>query len=177
MERFAKDAVARAQRVRLLLMDVDGVMTDGTVFLNDDGVETKGFNIMDGLGLSLLRQAGVSLGIVTGRTSGVVARRAQELRLAHVVQGCADKQAAAVEILAAEGLSWDALAYIGDDLIDLPVMAVAGLAVAPAGAAAEVKAVAHHVTAAAGGRGAVREMCELILKAQGRWDEAVGRYR
>jgi 3-deoxy-D-manno-octulosonate 8-phosphate phosphatase (KDO 8-P phosphatase) len=172
VERFAKEAVARAKGVRLLLMDVDGVMTDGTVFLNDDGVETKGFNIMDGLGLTLLRRAGISLGIITGRTSGVVARRARELRLAHVVQGSADKQAAATEILAAEGLSWDALAYVGDDLIDLPVMTVAGLAVAPPGAAAEVKAVAHHVTAAAGGRGAVREVCELILMAQGRWEEA-----
>jgi len=176
VERFAKEAVARAKGVRLLLMDVDGVMTDGTIFLDDNGVETKGFNIMDGLGISLLRQAGIALGIVTGRTSQVVARRAEELRLAHVVQGCADKGAAAGEILAAEGLSWEALAYVGDDLIDLPVLRRAGLAACPAGAAAEVKAVAHHVTAAEGGRGAVRELCELILKAQGRWDEAVGRY-
>jgi len=177
VERFTKEAVERAARVRLLLMDVDGVMTDGTVFLNNDGVETKGFNIMDGLGLALMRRAGITLGLVTGRTSGVVARRAEELGLAHVVQGCADKAAAAGDILAAEGLSWDALAYVGDDLIDLGVMRRAGLAVAPAGAAVEVKAVAHHVTAVGGGKGAVREVCELILGAQGRWEEALARYR
>jgi 3-deoxy-D-manno-octulosonate 8-phosphate phosphatase (KDO 8-P phosphatase) len=177
MERFAKKVMDRARRVRLLLMDVDGVMTDGTIHLDDDGVEAKGFNIMDGLGLAVLRRAGVVLGIVTGRTSRVVARRAKELGVAHVVQGCADKHAAAAEILAAEGLDWDALAYVGDDLIDLKVMGRAGLAVAPPGAAPEVKAVAHHVTRLPGGRGAVREVCELILKAQGRWDEAVARYQ
>lgn len=177
MARFAEEALARAARVRLLLMDVDGVLTDGTVFLNDEGVETKGFNIMDGLGLALLRGDGVVLGIVTGRTSRLVARRARELGVAHVVQGCTDKRAAAEEILAAEGLVWEALAYVGDDLIDLPVMRRAGLAVAPPGAAPEVQAAAQHVTAVGGGRGAVREVCELILKAQGRWEAVLARYR
>jgi 3-deoxy-D-manno-octulosonate 8-phosphate phosphatase (KDO 8-P phosphatase) len=177
VERFAKEAVARAARVRLLLMDVDGVLTDGTIHLDDRGVETKGFNIMDGLGLTLLRRAGIALGIVTGRTSEVVSRRARELRMAHLIQGSADKRAAAEDILAAEGLGWEALAYVGDDLIDLPVLTRAGLAACPPGAATEVKAVVHHVTAAAGGRGAIREVCELILTAQGRWEEAVGRYR
>jgi 3-deoxy-D-manno-octulosonate 8-phosphate phosphatase (KDO 8-P phosphatase) len=177
VERFAKEAVARAGRIRLLLMDVDGVLTDGTVYLDDEGVETKGFNIMDGLGLALLRRDGVALGIVTGRTSRLVARRAKELGVAHLVQGCTDKLAAATDILAAEGIDWEALAYVGDDLIDLAVMRRAGLAVAPPGAAPEVRAAAHHVTALGGGRGAVREVCELILKAQGRWEEVLARYR
>jgi len=177
VERFAKEALARAGRVRLLLMDVDGVLTDGTIYLNDEAVESKGFNIMDGLGLAILRREGVALGIVTGRNSRVVARRGKELGVTHLVQGCTDKLAAATDILAAEGIDWEALAYVGDDLIDLAVMRRAGLSVAPPGAAEEVKAVAHHVTALGGGRGAVREVCELILKAQGRWEEAIRRYR
>jgi 3-deoxy-D-manno-octulosonate 8-phosphate phosphatase (KDO 8-P phosphatase) len=176
VERFAKEAVARAARVRLLLMDVDGVLTDGTIHLDDRGVETKGFNIMDGLGLTLLRRAGLKLGIITGRTSKVVSRRAEELRMAHLVQGSADKRAAAEDILAAEGLGWEALAYVGDDLIDLPVLTRAGLAACPPNGSAEARAAAHHVTGAAGGRGAVREACELILKAQGLWEKALERY-
>lgn len=162
--------------MRLLLLDVDGVLTDGTIFLDDNGVETKGFSILDGLGLTLLRRAGLATGIITGRTSQVVARRARELEMGHVVQGCADKAAAAGEILAREGLGWEALAYMGDDLIDLPVLTRAGLAMVPPNGSVEAREAAHHVTQAAGGRGAVREVCELILKAQGLWEAAVGRY-
>jgi 3-deoxy-D-manno-octulosonate 8-phosphate phosphatase (KDO 8-P phosphatase) len=162
--------------VRLLLLDVDGVLTDGTIYLDDNGVQTKGFSIADGLGLKLLKGQGVGAGIITGRTSDVVALRGRELGMAHVVQGCADKAAAAEEILAAEGLGWEALAYMGDDLIDLPVLTRAGLALAPPGGAPEARAAAHHVTAAGGGRGAVREACELILKSQGLWKAAVARY-
>jgi 3-deoxy-D-manno-octulosonate 8-phosphate phosphatase (KDO 8-P phosphatase) len=177
LDRFPPEAVTRARQVRLLLLDVDGVLTDGTIFLDDNGVETKGFSILDGLGLSLLRKAGLKTGIITGRTSQVVARRARELEMAHVVQGCGDKGAAAEAILAQEGLAWEALAYVGDDLIDLPVLERAGLAVVPPGGSTEAKAAAHHVTRSAAGRGAVREVCELILKSQELWDAAVGRYR
>lgn len=163
--------------MRLLLLDVDGVLTDGTLYLDNNGVEAKGFNIMDGLGLNLLRGAGIGVGIITGRTSDVVALRARELGVTHLVQGCDDKAAAAGEILEREGLPWEALAYVGDDLIDLGVLTRAGLAVAPPGGAPEVRAVAHHVTGAAAGRGAVREVCELILKARELWEPAVVRYR
>jgi 3-deoxy-D-manno-octulosonate 8-phosphate phosphatase (KDO 8-P phosphatase) len=177
LDRFAPETVSRARKVRLLLLDVDGVMTDGTLYLDNDGVEAKGFNIMDGLGIKLLRDAGIQVGIVTGRTSEVVARRARELGLNHLVQGCKDKAGAAAEILEREGLDWEVLAYVGDDLIDLGVMDRAGLAVAPPGGAPEARAAAHHVTRAAAGRGAVREVCELILKARDLWDPAVRRYR
>lgn len=177
MDRFGTEAVARAREVRLLVMDVDGVLTDGRIHLDNRGVEAKSFDITDGLGLAMLRRAGIVLGIVTGRTSDVVALRAKELGVAHLVQGCSDKGGAARDILAAEGADWAALAYVGDDLIDLPVLTRAGLAVAPAGAAPEAKAAAHHVTAAPGGRGAVREVCELILKAQDRWEEALAHFR
>jgi 3-deoxy-D-manno-octulosonate 8-phosphate phosphatase (KDO 8-P phosphatase) len=176
LDRFPPEAVSRARQVRLLLLDVDGVMTDGTIYLDDNGVQTKGFSILDGLGLTLLRRAGIGLGIITGRTSQVVARRAKELEMGHVVQGCADKAGAAGEILQREGLGWEALAYMGDDLIDLPVLTRAGLALVPPNGSAEARAAAHHVTGAAGGRGAVREACELILKAQGLWEKALERY-
>jgi len=162
--------------VRLLLLDVDGVLTDGTIYLDANGVETKGCSIQDGLGLSLLKGAGIGLGIITGRTSKVVELRARELGMSHVVQGCGDKAAAAAEILGHEGLGWEALAYVGDDLIDLPVLSRAGLAAAPGDAAPQVRQAVHHVARAPGGRGAVREVCELILMAQGRWEAALERF-
>lgn len=168
---------ARAGKVRMLLLDVDGVLTDGTIYLDNNGIEAKGFNIMDGLGLNLLRRAGIQVGIITGRQSAVVAHRARELGIGIVVQGCGDKLAAGRQIAEANGLAMDELAYAGDDLIDLRLMRAVGLAFSVANGSAEAKAAAHHITAAQGGRGAAREMCELILKAQGLWDKALEPYQ
>lgn len=168
---------ARARTVRMLLLDVDGVLTDGTIYLDNNGIEAKGFNIMDGLGLNLLRKAGIGIGIITGRHSAVVAHRARELGIGVVVQGCSDKLAAGRQIAEAHGLAMDELAFAGDDLIDLRLMGAVGLALSVANGAAEAKAAAHHVTRAPGGRGAVREICELILKAQGQWDKVLEPYR
>lgn len=176
MERFSKNAIDRARKVRLLLLDVDGVMTDGTIYLDDEGAQVKGFNIMDGLGLNLLKKAGVKAGIITGRSSGVVSARARELSIEHVFQGCGDKVAAAGQVVAAEGLEMDQVAFVGDDLIDLPLLARVGLAVSVPGGAPEVREAVHHVTRSPGGNGAVREVCELILKSQDRWEETLARY-
>ncbi|MDH4229917.1 MAG: HAD hydrolase family protein [Nitrospirota bacterium] len=176
MHRFSADIVARARRIKVLLLDVDGVLTDGTIFLDNNGLEAKAFNIKDGLGLTLLKRYGVPSGIITGRDSHVVTRRAEELGMEILVQGCPDKLAAVRKIAAANGWSLEQVAYVGDDLIDLPLLLQAGLAVTVADGVAEVRQRVHHVTAAPGGRGAVREVCELILMAQGRWATALAQY-
>lgn len=168
--------LARAQAIRLVAFDVDGVMTDGTLFLADDGQEFKGFNSLDGHGLKMLKSSGVELAIITGRSSRVVERRAAELGIAPVVQGAPDKYAAYRQILAETGLTPRQACFLGDDLPDLPVLADCGLAVAVADACPDVIAHVHHVTRAGGGRGAVREVIELILRCQGHWRGAVEHY-
>jgi 3-deoxy-D-manno-octulosonate 8-phosphate phosphatase (KDO 8-P phosphatase) len=167
----------RAKRIQLLLMDVDGVLTDGRVWLQSwpDGSaqEIKGFSAYDGAGLSLARTVGLRTGIITGRDSPATARRAREMALEFVYQGCAVKLPAYEEILARATLRDAEVAYIADDLPDLPVLRRVGLAIAVANAAPEVRKVAHYVTRARGGEGAVREVVELILKAQGKWAGAL----
>ena len=166
----------RAARIKLLLMDCDGVLTDGRVWLFEDGEEQKGFHTRDGLGIELLHRAGLRSGIISGRTSTAVQKRAQGLGMSFVIQGCEDKQKAFGEILDQAGVENLEVAYIGDDLNDIPLMLQSGLGVAVADAALETREHAHYVTNAAGGFGAVREVIELILKSQGRWDELVARY-
>ncbi len=171
----------RAKKIRLLLMDVDGVLTDGRIYLQPlpDGTATemKVFYAQDGAGLKLLHRMGVRTGLITGRDSPATARRAREAEVDFVFQKRDEKLPAYEEILRAAGVRDGETAYIGDDLPDLPVMARVGLAVAVANAAAEVKRAAHYVTARAGGQGAVREVVELILKAQGGWQKAIARAR
>ncbi|MGZ5037758.1 MAG: KdsC family phosphatase [Usitatibacter sp.] len=157
----------RARAVRLAIFDVDGVMTDGTIFIAAQGEAFKAFNILDGHGVKMLQSAGVKTAIISGRSSEAVARRAAELSIAHVVQGSADKARAFDELIASLALEPAQCAFVGDDLPDLPVMRRCGLAVAVANAVEPVKAAAHYVTRASGGRGAVREFCELVLRAQG----------
>lgn len=164
----------RCRRLKLLLTDVDGVLTDGTLLFLSDGSEAKAFHVRDGLGLVLARRAGLRTGILTGRTSAVVARRAAELEMTVLRQGARDKLAAFREILAEEGLISEEVAYVGDDLNDLGVMAEVGLSAAPADAAPEVRARAFVVTEAPGGRGCLRELVEAILRARGDWERAVG---
>lgn len=193
----------RAKKIKLLLLDVDGVLTDGTLWFlpappgarrslgdqqkakadaggfaiaSDDFVETKGFHAHDGTAMSLARLGGLKVGLITKRISETVALRARDLRLDHVYQGCADKVAAFREILDKERLGPEQACYVGDDIIDLPVMRRCGLAVAVANAREEVKDEAHLVTDHAGGAGAVRDAVEYILRAQGKWDEVVKAY-
>jgi 3-deoxy-D-manno-octulosonate 8-phosphate phosphatase (KDO 8-P phosphatase) len=166
----------RAKEIQLLLLDVDGVLTDGSIVYGNGGAELKSFNIKDGFGLRLLREAGVEVGIITARRSEAVERRAQDLKLAHLYQGVGNKIEAFSEILAAQKLTPQQVAYMGDDWLDLPLLSRVGLAVTVADAVAEVKAVAHYVTRQAGGRGAVRELSELIIEARGMQEELLARY-
>jgi 3-deoxy-D-manno-octulosonate 8-phosphate phosphatase (KDO 8-P phosphatase) len=166
----------RARRIKLLLMDCDGVMTDGRLWLTADGDEQKAFDARDGQGIALCHRAGLKTGIITGRQSGAVDRRAQNLKMSYVRQYAKDKIKALDEILKEADVSEDECAYIGDDLGDLAVMQRVELAVAVADAVAETKHAAHYVTRLPGGRGAVREVCELILKTQGRWEELMDHF-
>jgi 3-deoxy-D-manno-octulosonate 8-phosphate phosphatase (KDO 8-P phosphatase) len=165
--------VERCRRLRLVLSDVDGVMTDGTVLFLPDGRELKPFHIRDGLGIVLAQRAGLRVGIVSGRSSEVVARRAAELGMTLVLQGVRDKRAALRELLQRESLNSSQVAYIGDDLNDLTVMQEVGLSAAPADAAREVRQQAFMVTDASGGHGCLREFLEAILRARGDWDGLV----
>lgn len=167
----------RASRIRLLLFDVDGVLTDGVVIMHADGTESKGFHIRDGAALVWAQRAGLQVGLLSARASGATTQRAAQLAIRLVVQGVASKLAAYEQILRDANLPDDAVAYMGDDLVDLPVLARAGLAAAPADAAAEVRAGAHWVSDAAGGRGAVRAFIEMVLKAQDRWDDVVRQFQ
>ena len=194
---------ARAKKIKLLLFDVDGVLTDGKIwifpapagaqlstqehaaehsgqggfgFASQTYIEAKGFNAHDGTAISLARLAGIKMGLITKRISETVALRARDLKLEHVHQGIQDKRTVFEEILAQEGLQPEEAAYVGDDVIDLPEMRNCGLAVAVPNAREEVKDEAHFITDHAGGDGALRDAVEYILKAQGKWDQVVEEY-
>jgi 3-deoxy-D-manno-octulosonate 8-phosphate phosphatase (KDO 8-P phosphatase) len=166
----------RASRIKLLLMDCDGVLTDGRITLLENGDEEKSFHTRDGHGLVLMHRAGLQSGIISGRTSGLVERRARELGMHFVRQGTWDKVKDFEELLSEAGLSEHEVAYVGDDVTDIPLMQRSELAVAVADATDETRAVAHYVTRLPGGFGAVREVTDLILKAQGRWSELMRKY-
>ena len=166
------DAKARAARIKLIAFDIDGVMTDGGLHYSDDGHEFKTFNVQDGLGIVLLKRVGIAVAIVTGRSSGVVSHRAADRGVARV----GNKREVAGKLLAKLGLDWSELAFMGDDLIDLPAMALCGLAIAPANARPIVKERVHAITEASGGHGAVREAIEFILNAQGKLEAAFAPY-
>ncbi len=167
------DLTQRCQPIEILLSDIDGVLTDGGVILDGQGVETKRFHIRDGMGIRLWQKAGYRFGMISLRSSQVVKIRAAELGLTLVRQGADDKLATAKEILAGLGLSPQQACYIGDDVPDLPVVRYVGLGVAVADAVEEVRRSAHYVTKLPGGTGAVRETIEMILKAQRRWDDVI----
>ncbi len=171
-----QDAIERAKRIKLVVFDVDGVMTDGKLYLCDDGQEFKAFNTQDGLGMKLLKASGVETAIITGRTSNVVARRAENTGVAHYFQGVEDKLAAFLQLTAELGLQHEQCAFMGDDVVDLPPMRRSGLAVAVPAAPPLVKGHAHYVTSREGGRGAVRELAELIMHAQGTFDAQMAQY-
>lgn len=167
---------ARARQVRLLVLDVDGVLTDGTIGMTGAGDELKPFFVRDGAAIVWAQQAGITVALLSGRRSEATAVRAAELRITTVIQGEADKGAALARLAAAQGLHAGDIAYMGDDLMDLPALLQAGLSAAPNDACAEVRGRVHYVTEAPGGRGAVREFIELLLSNRGQWDAVVGQY-
>lgn len=169
VQRFAPELLLKAQGVRAAIFDVDGVLTDGRLYIGEHGEEFKAFNTLDGHGLKLLAQGGIVPIVITGRDSPAVRRRVADLGIAHAMYGVHDKLAAADALMIQLGIGWESLAAMGDDWPDLPLMTRAAFACAPANAHAEVLAVAHHVTAARGGRGAARECCDLLLMAANRY--------
>lgn len=171
-----RDILERASRIRLAIFDVDGVLTDGSLFIGDDGQEYKAFNSRDGHGMTMLRQTGVTLAIITGRSSEVVRIRMTSLGINHLYQGIQDKLMAYEELKQSLKLTDEAIAYVGDDVVDLPVLRRAGLAVAVADAHPLVQRHAHWRTASPGGRGAARDLCELLMEAQGTLDAMMARY-
>lgn len=166
----------RLARIRMLLLDVDGILTDGRIIYSSDGTETKAFDVKDGHGLKMIQRAGVEVGIITGRDSSIVAHRARELGINILYQGAKDKLVPFREILESHQIGEDEIAYVGDDIVDLPILLRVGFSATVADALPEVRARVHYVTERDGGRGAVREICDLILKESGRWDEVTARY-
>ena len=171
--RHPVELLLKAQGIRWAIFDVDGVLTDGRIYVGAHGEEFKAFSTLDGHGLKLLAQHGIVPAIITGRDSPAVRRRIEDLGIAHAVYGAGDKAAAAAQLMGTLGLGWDTLAAMGDDWPDLPLLTRAAFACAPENAHIEVKAVVHHVTAARGGYGAARECCDLLLTAAGRYADAL----
>lgn len=166
----------RLAAVEILILDVDGVMTDGHIRIDDNGIETKAFDVTDGHGIKMMKRAGIEVGLVTGRQSNVVLHRARELGIEEVHQKALAKVPVVRDILKRKGLTPDKVCYMGDDIIDLPVLLQVGLAVTVPGAPDYVKERVHWVTANPGGRGAIREVCEAIIKAKGLWEEMTRKY-
>ena len=163
--------VDRLAPIQLLVLDVDGVLTDGSIIIDDQGIESKHFHVRDGSAIALWNKLGKRTAILSGRSARCVALRAAELAIAPVIQGSSDKGEALRTMIGELGLVPEQVGFMGDDLADLPALALAGFAACPSDAAAEVRAAAHFMSAAPGGRGAVREVVETVLKAQGAWPE------
>jgi len=176
MDTASPDVVRRASRTRLVLFDSDGVFTDGRLYTGAAGEDLRAFDVKDGHGLVLGRHGGLDFGILSGRSSEALTRRAAELKIREVHQGVLDKGRVTEEILARMQVPAEAACFMGDDLIDLPAMRRVGFATAPADAVPEVLEAAHFVTRRPGGRGALRELIELVLRASGRWEDVTRRY-
>jgi len=170
------DIVERARRIKLLILDCDGVLTDGRIIMLPDGDETKAFDVKDGHAMVMAERAGLRIAIISGRKSSVVRARATELGVAHLHEMAWVKMEPYEKILTEEGLTDDEVCFVGDDVVDIPLLRRAGLGVAVADAVEESKQRSHVVTTKPGGRGAVREVIEFILKAQNKWDDAMRRY-
>jgi 3-deoxy-D-manno-octulosonate 8-phosphate phosphatase (KDO 8-P phosphatase) len=166
----------RAARVKLMIFDVDGVLTDGSLTYNADGEATKTFYVLDGLGIQLLQKTGVQTAIISARQSPIVVTRAKDLGINHVHQGIHDKRIAFAKLVAETGVSSEQCGYVGDDVIDLPLLTKVGFAVTVPTGHPEVQHRAHYVTRAPGGRGAVREVCDLVMRAQGTYEQALAPY-
>ena len=170
------DLIERAKKIKLLILDVDGVMTDGTLLIGPSGELCKNFHAQDGLGITLSKKFGLKTAIITGRTSEMVEFRANELKVDALYQGQRNKLNALIKLQKQFNVNLNEIAYVGDDLIDLPILTKVGLACAVQNAVLEVKAHSHYITEASGGHGAVRQVIEMILRAQGFWDQIVSDY-
>lgn len=171
-----KDILDKAKNIELVIFDVDGVMTDGSLFMGDKGEEYKAFNSHDGHGMRMLQEGGVQAAIITGRSSQVVKHRMKDLGVTHIYQGYRDKRPAFEALLEKVNLEMSQIAYVGDDVVDLPIMSRVGLAIAVQDAHPFVKQHAHWVTTRRGGRGAVRDICELMLEARGTLADKLASY-
>ena len=171
-----QDVLDKAKNIELVIFDVDGVMTDGSLFMGDDGQEYKAFNSLDGHGMRMLQEGGVTAAIITGRKSNVVEHRMNDLGITRVYQGYRDKIPAYETLLEDVGLEKHQIAYVGDDVVDLPIMTRVGFAIAVQSAHPYVKKHAHWITQRNGGNGAVRDVCELILEAKGLLQQALESY-
>ena len=171
-----QDIIEKAREIRLVIFDVDGVLTDGSLFIGDGGEEYKAFNSRDGHGMKMLQKSGVDIGIITGRTSDVVRHRMDSLGIKHVYQGQLDKRPAFEELIAKLGIPAEQVAYVGDDVIDLPILIRVGLAIAVQDAHQLVKQHSHWITPNPGGRRAARDVCEFIMQAQGTLEEQLNYY-
>ena len=171
-----QDLLARAAKVRLFIFDVDGVLTDGSLSYGPDGEMVKTFNVQDGLGIKLLQEAGIKTAIISARRTPIVLARAKDLGIEYVHQGGHDKLTPFKALLEQLGLTEEQVAFIGDDVVDLPILTRAGLAVSVPNGRPEVHARAHYITEAAGGRGAVREACEYVLRATGNYDRVMAQF-
>ena len=171
-----KDILDKASRIRLLVFDVDGVLTDGSLYIGDDGQEYKAFHSRDGHGIKMLLGHGIEIAVITGRTSRVVEHRMKNLGITHVYQGKLEKLPAYRELIQTLGVTEEQTAYVGDDVVDLPVMRRVGLAIAVQDAHPLVRRHSHWQTPSPGGRGAARDVCELIMEARGVLDDEMSRY-
>ena len=171
-----KEIQGKLKKIKMLILDVDGVMTDGSIIMDSEGREMKNFNVRDGHGLVMLQRYGIQVAILTGRTSAVVDHRTRDLKITEVYQGALDKKEVFARILKKNKLKPEAIAYVGDDIVDIPVLKRAGFSAAVADALALVKKSVDYVTVNRGGQGAVREICEMLLLAQGHWPEVAKRY-
>ena len=176
MTEHADNIAERARKIRLLMLDCDGVLTDGRIIMLPGGDETKAFDVKDGHAMVMAQRAGLRIAVISGRKSSVVQARAKELGIAHLHEMAWVKTEPYEKILGEEGLSDQEVCYVGDDVVDIPLLRRAGLAVSVADGVEEAKRHSHFVTTRPGGRGAVREVIEIILKAQDKWDEALARY-
>jgi 3-deoxy-D-manno-octulosonate 8-phosphate phosphatase (KDO 8-P phosphatase) len=166
----------KLKKIKMLILDVDGVMTDGQIIMDDDGREIKHFDVRDGHGLKIIQRFGIRVVLLTGRKSAVVSHRARDLGITDVYQGSLNKKEALEKIMKKYRLRADSIAFLGDDIVDIPVLKRVGFSAAVADALVVVKKSVHYVTRSGGGRGAVRELCELILQAQGKWPEIAAKY-
>ncbi len=172
----ADDAMRRAAKVKLMIFDVDGVLTDGSLHFGLDGEIMKTFNVHDGLGIKLLQESGVQTAIISARSSPIVALRGRDLGITHVLQGGHDKRLPFEKLLHTTGLTAEQCGFIGDDVIDLPILTRVGFAVSVPNGRPDVQRRVHHVTLSGGGRGAVREVCEFLLRAQGNYDRVMAQF-
>ena len=171
-----EEVLIKAKNIKLVIFDVDGVLTDGSLFYGDDGQEYKAFNSRDGHGMKMLQQSGVQIGIITGRTSEVVLHRMKNLNVQHIYQGRLEKLPAFEELIGKLDLVPEQVAYVGDDVVDLPIMIRAGLAITVPNGHDMAKQHAHWITSQPAGAGAARDICEMIMKAQGTYDAAMAKY-